>query len=151
MKLEMKKTEVQKVQKQEVQKNSLSQKAVKVYKNVSKACIAAFTSFKLGFFEAQVAMATGGTSGSTAGGLDAPQISVNTNANATEIIGKAGGLIFSIFQLVGLVLAIFGFVQLIMGFKDDNPDSKTKGITLLIVGILLMCLQTLARSINLIK
>lgn len=126
-----------------VQKTENTSKFKRIYHKVAKTCIATVTAFKLGFLESQMAC--------NAAGLKTPKIEVNTNANAADIMGKVVGLIFSIFQLVGLLLSVWGLSQIIMGFKDDNPDSKTKGVTFMLVGVLLMCLQALAKSIDLIK
>lgn len=54
-----------------------------------------------------------------------------------------------IFQVVGVLLAIYAVGQMIMAFKDENPDAKTKAATLLVVSIILITLPSIIDSLDL--
>ncbi len=63
--------------------------------------------------------------------------------SAEDAIKKVVKLVFTIFKYIGIVLALWGGGSLIMAFKNEDADSKTRAIMSLIVGIALVTLQSL--------
>ena len=56
---------------------------------------------------------------------------------------KIINVVFKIFQYIGVVLALWGAGSLIMAFKNEDADSKTRAIMSLVVGISLIALKAL--------
>lgn len=94
-------------------------------------CLAAMLMAGLIF---NVAMASGGTNGA------ATQVS--------SILKKMLDIVCMIFQAVGIVLSIYAIGQLIMAFKNEDADSKSKASTMLVVGVCLIALPTIATSVG---
>ena len=54
------------------------------------------------------------------------------------------------FVAVGIILAIYSVGTLIMAFKNDDPDSKQRASTMLVVAIVLIGFPALIDQLNLI-
>lgn len=65
------------------------------------------------------------------------------NNAATDAIQQIVNVVFKIFQYIGVVLALWGAGSLIMAFKNEDADSKTRAIMSLVVGICLVALRAL--------
>lgn len=75
----------------------------------------------------------------------------STNPAATQvsdILKKMLDIVCMIFQAVGIVLSIYAIGQLIMAFKNEDADSKSKASTMLVVGVCLIALPTIATSVG---
>lgn len=73
------------------------------------------------------------------------------NGAATQvstILKKMLDIVCMIFQAVGIVLSIYAIGQLIMAFKNEDADSKSKASTMLVVGVCLIALPTIATSVG---
>lgn len=78
----------------------------------------------------------------------APGAYVNT---IKTVLTNFINLLETIFQAVGVVLAIWGFIQLVLAIRNDDPDSKTRATTQAIVGIVLLAIPSLVDSLGLIN
>lgn len=67
----------------------------------------------------------------------------------TELLDSMIFYVGLIFQTVGILLGIYAVGQMIMAFKDENPDAKTKATTLLVVAIILVGLPAIIKGIDL--
>lgn len=67
-----------------------------------------------------------------------------------DVLENFIGLLETVFQAVGVVLAIWGFIQLVLAIRNDDPDSKTRATTQAIVGIVLLAIPSLVDSLGLI-
>ena len=67
----------------------------------------------------------------------------------TSILGTLLEYIGIIFRAIGILLAIYAFGQMILAFKDENPDAKSKSASILVVGILLIAMPTIINALNL--
>lgn len=67
----------------------------------------------------------------------------------SQLLDTMIGYVGLIFRAVGIILAIYAIGQMIMAFKDENPDAKTKATTLLVVAIILISLPSIIDQINL--
>lgn len=56
-----------------------------------------------------------------------------------------------IFQAVGILLGIYAVGQMIMAFKDENPDAKAKAATLLVVSVILVVMPSIIENLDLIS
>ncbi|WP_097005245.1 hypothetical protein [Lacrimispora amygdalina] len=48
----------------------------------------------------------------------------------------------------GLVLIAFGIGQLILAFKDDNPEAKSRGVMILLGGVFCVTISTILTSLG---
>lgn len=67
------------------------------------------------------------------------------------IVKSMTGVIGNIFKVVGILLGTYAIGSLIMAFKNEDPDSKTKASTLLVVSIVLIAFPNIISSIGLEK
>lgn len=81
-----------------------------------------------------------------------PVFASETGADATvrDIIGNFVGIICMIFQAVGVILGVYSVGQLVMAFKNEDADSKTRAGTMLVVAIVLIALPTIVQGLKLI-
>ena len=61
----------------------------------------------------------------------------------SDAMQKIINTVFTIFQYIGILLALWGAGSLIMAFKNEDADSKTRAIMALIVGVSLVSLRAL--------
>lgn len=73
-----------------------------------------------------------------------------TNLSVDQLLGKIAGIILVIAQGIGVVLLISGVFQLVMAYKDDNADAKTRGIQLAIVGVVLITFKALLTGVGIL-
>ena len=66
-----------------------------------------------------------------------PTVYATTNP-AVNAITKVINLVFDLFKYIGIVLALWGGGSLLMAFKNEDADSKTRAIMSLVVGITLV-------------
>lgn len=70
-------------------------------------------------------------------------IAVDEDANMDTIVGGIIGFILDLARYVGVVLLVYGIYQVYMAFKDDNADSKIKGISFCIMAVGLITIKTI--------
>lgn len=73
-----------------------------------------------------------------------------TNLSVNQLLGKIASIILTIAQGIGVVLLISGIFQLVMAYKDDNADAKTRGIQLAIVGVVLITFKALLQGVGIL-
>lgn len=64
-----------------------------------------------------------------------------------SIIGRVVGLITSIAMYIGIVLLAWGIVQLVLAFKNEDADSKSRAIMLIVVSVALIGLKPILTAI----
>lgn len=72
------------------------------------------------------------------------------SSTITAILEDMIDIIGMIFVAVGIILAIYSVGTLIMAFKNDDPDSKQRASTMLVVAIVLIGFPALIDQLNLI-
>ena len=87
--------------------------------------------------KAIVAAATVAATGSVVG------IKTAHAGTASEIIKSLIGYVLGIFFWVGVVLLVFGIGQLVLAFKNEDGDSKSRAVMLALVAIVLMSLEAI--------
>lgn len=70
----------------------------------------------------------------------APVFCIGT-VNVDTVMGSVLGIIFQIAQYVGIVLCVYAVFSLVLSFKNDDSESKSRSTTLLVVAIVLMGLK----------
>lgn len=67
----------------------------------------------------------------------------------TGVMNKIKDLVYKIFKYIGFILVIWGVGQLILAFKNEDSDSKSRAIMSIVAGAALFGFETLANSLDL--
>lgn len=67
-----------------------------------------------------------------------------------EVLTKIIKIIGLIFQAVGVVLSVYSIGALILAFKNEDADSKSRASTMLVVGVVLIAVPLIINELNLI-
>lgn len=65
------------------------------------------------------------------------------------VINQMVDIIGLVFRSVGVILAVYAVGQLVLAFKNEDADSKSRASTMLVVGIVLIALPTIIKSLKL--
>lgn len=68
---------------------------------------------------------------------------VSAELTAGDAIQKVVNIVLDIFRYIGIILTLWGVGSLVMAFKNEDADSKSRAIMSLVVGISLITLKTL--------
>lgn len=71
------------------------------------------------------------------------------DASISSIVSQMIEIIEQIFVAVGVILAVYSVGQLIMAFKNEDADSKSRASTMLVVAIVLVAFPTLIEALDL--
>ena len=71
------------------------------------------------------------------------------DASISSIVSQMIEIIEQIFVAVGVILAVYSVGQLIMAFKNEDADSKSRASTMLVVAIVLVAFPTLIKTLDL--
>lgn len=86
-----------------------------------------------------------------AGAMTAMLFMVNAfaadDASATEIVQEFLGYVYDMFICVGALLGVWAVAQLALAFKNEDADSKSKAMMMLIVAAVLIGIAPLADTI----
>jgi hypothetical protein len=67
--------------------------------------------------------------------------------NPDEIVGKTVGTIGRIGLYVGIILLAWGIFQLVMAFKNEDADSKSRAILVIVAAALLCAMDTILNAV----
>jgi len=65
-------------------------------------------------------------------------VTITASANADGILGGIDGVLATWIPKLGGMVAAVGGLQLAIGFKDDNPDAKVRGMQTMIGGAIII-------------
>ena len=68
---------------------------------------------------------------------------------AEKVLEQMIDIICKVFKYVGIVLAVYSIGQLVMAFKNEDDDSKSRATTMLVVACVLIGIKTLVDQTNL--
>lgn len=71
------------------------------------------------------------------------------NDPAGDVIGKMIDQICKVFKYVGVVLGVYSVGQLVLAFKNEDADSKSRATTMLVVSGILIGIETLVTETGL--
>ena len=109
----------------------------KQFKFPSRMMISSYcTAFMLTLFSTVSAFANGGNN-------------VVDTSTISEILGNMISVVGTIFTAVGIILAVYSVGQLILAFKNEDPDSKSRASTLLVVAIILIAFPAIVEGLDL--
>lgn len=61
------------------------------------------------------------------------------------------GIIGTIFIAVGVILTVYAVGTLVLAFKNEDADSKSRASTMLVVGVCLMSIPKIVETLNLVE
>ena len=70
-----------------------------------------------------------------------------TTGTAEALVKNLLGYVFAIFRYIGWLLLAWGIGQLILAFKNEDADSKSRAMMLLIVAVILTVIGTIFNSV----
>ena len=68
---------------------------------------------------------------------------------AEDVLKQMIDIICKVFKYVGVVLAVYSIGQLVMAFKNEDADSKSRATTMLVVACVLVGINALVNQTNL--
>ena len=95
----------------------------------------------------KVQIAAAGTGVAAAVAAPASVLASGDDATASNILGSIIGIVLGIARYIGLALLAYGVFQMVMALKDDNADSKSRAMQLIVVSIVLIILKTIVDKI----
>ena len=69
----------------------------------------------------------------------------------TEIVMGLLDIVFTIFLYIGIMLAVWGAGMLILAFKNEDADSKTKAMMTLVVAVCLIAIKFLLEDTGVLQ
>ena len=71
------------------------------------------------------------------------------HATAQGLVVNLLGYVFAIFKYIGWLLWAWGVGQLVLAFKNEDADSKSRAMMLIVVAIILTVLPTIFNGLGL--
>lgn len=71
----------------------------------------------------------------------------DTDATMDSLMTQILNIIFKIFRYVGILLLVWSIIQIVLGFKNEDADSKQKGMVLAIISIVLITISFVVKPI----
>lgn len=62
-------------------------------------------------------------------------------------VGLLIGYVLKIFQYIGALLLVWAIAQLILAFKNEDADSKSRAMMMLMVGVILCVLKPVVQGV----
>ena len=81
--------------------------------------------------------------------VDFPLADVSGAVQIRAIMQTMIDIVGMIFQAVGVILTVYAIGTLVMAFKNEDPDAKSRAGTMLVVGVVLMILPAIIKGLNL--
>lgn len=75
---------------------------------------------------------------------------IKSNIDMDTLFGNMANIIIKIAFYVGAIVAISGIFQLVLAYKDDNSDSQTRAVRLIVVGAVLIGFRTILQIAGII-
>lgn len=70
-----------------------------------------------------------------------------TAATPAKGVGLLIGYVLKIFQYIGALLLVWAIAQLILAFKNEDADSKSRAMMMLMVGVILCVLKPVVQGV----
>lgn len=67
----------------------------------------------------------------------------------SKIMKKIEGIVYALFQSIGFILILWGVGQLVLAFKNEDSDSKSRAIMSIVAGVALFAFKSVAGALNL--
>ena len=77
-----------------------------------------------------------------------PVFANDINAQAGNLVNNLVGIIAMFGRYIGIALGAWGIIQLALAFKNEDADSKSRALMLIIASIILFNVQTLINMLG---
>lgn len=71
-----------------------------------------------------------------------------SGTTAKSLVQGMLGYVFTIFKYIGWLLLAWGIGQLVLAFKNEDADSKSRAMMLIVVAIILTVIGTIFNGLN---
>lgn len=71
-----------------------------------------------------------------------------SSTTAKGLVQGMLGYVFTIFKYIGWLLLAWGIGQLVLAFKNEDADSKSRAMMLIVVAIILTVIGTIFNGLN---
>jgi hypothetical protein len=82
-----------------------------------------------------------------AGTITSVSVALAEDESANQIIVRILGVVCSIFRYIGIVLLAWSIGMLVLSFKNEDADSKSRAVLLMVVSIALIAIKSLLAAI----
>lgn len=72
-----------------------------------------------------------------------------SGTSAKTLVTNMLGYVFAIFKYIGWLLLAWGIGQLVLAFKNEDADSKSRAMMLIVVAIILTVIGTIFNGLSL--
>lgn len=69
---------------------------------------------------------------------------------ASDMVAKLVDVICQIFLYIGILLTVWGIGMLVLAFKNEDADSKSRAMMLLVVSVMLLSIKPVVDSLGLL-
>jgi len=66
---------------------------------------------------------------------------------ADQVVSSMLGIILAIARYIGILLAVWGVIQLMLAFKNEDADSKSRSMMLIVASIALISAQSIVNTL----
>lgn len=80
--------------------------------------------------------------------IASPVVFATGGGTASNVVKNLLGYIFGIFFWIGVLLLAWGVGQLVLAFKNEDGDSKSRAIMLILAAIVLMAVDTIFTNLG---
>lgn len=85
----------------------------------------------------------------TVAGMSAAMPIVCANDATATVVEKIIDIVLKIFRYIGVLLAVWAVGQLVLAFKNEDADSKSRAMMMLVVGAALIGIKALVDGLQL--
>lgn len=61
----------------------------------------------------------------------------------TDVVESMIDVILLVFRIIGVLMAVYSIGALVLAFKNEDPDAKTKNASMMVVSLVLIFLKTI--------
>ena len=77
-------------------------------------------------------------------------MTVAASVDEEGLIKNVLGIIFKLFRYIGILLLAWSIGMLVLAFKNEDADSKSRSIMMMVVSVVLITVETIFTGLNLI-
>lgn len=75
----------------------------------------------------------------------------DANGVAESVLTEIINIILKVFRYVGVILAVYSIGQLVFAFKNEDPDSKSRAATQIVIACVLIGLDVIIEGLDLVQ
>lgn len=79
-----------------------------------------------------------------------PAFAVEGEQTVKDILTEMISIVGLVFSAVGVILAVYSVGQLVLAFKNEDADSKSRASTMLVVAVILIAFPAIVDGLNLV-